>query len=77
MDHTSTLNNLIQLSYSELTHNERSKVQDQIAKSDELGDIYRYITQIKTALDGEICSPNPTSIRIIIEESQRTELEMH
>jgi tellurite resistance protein len=77
MDHTSTLHNLIQLSYSELTQDERSKVLDTITSSEELCETFSQIEQIKTALDTEIYSPNPTSIKIILEESQRSELEMH
>ncbi|MFT5725213.1 MAG: hypothetical protein ACI9JN_002337 [Bacteroidia bacterium] len=77
MDYSSTLNNLIQLSYSELTQNERSTVLNQIAASEDLCDVFSRIEQIKSALDTEIYSPNPTSIKIILEESQSTELEMH
>ena len=77
MDHTSTLNNIIQLSYSELPQSERSKIMDQIITSDELCDVFDQIEQIKSVLDTEICSPNPTSVKIILEESQRSELEMH
>ena len=77
MDYTSTLNNLIQLSYSELAQDERSKVLDQISSSDELCDVFSQIEQIKSALNLEISSPHPTSVQIILEESQRSELEMH
>ncbi|MFT5513071.1 MAG: hypothetical protein ACI8SE_001471 [Bacteroidia bacterium] len=77
MDNTSTLNNLIQLSYSELAQDERSKVLNQISSSDELCDVFSQIEQIKSALNKEIASPHPTSVQIILEESQRTELEMH
>lgn len=77
MDHTSTLHNIIQLSYSELAQKERSMVMDQIISSEELCDVFSQIEQIKNAMDTEIYSPNPTSIQIILEESQRSELEMH
>jgi hypothetical protein len=77
MDYTSTLNNLIQLSYSELSQNDRSMVLDQISSSDELCDIFSQIEHIKSALNTEMSSPNPTSVKIILEESQRSELEMH
>ena len=77
MDYTSTLNNLIQLSYSELTQNERSNVLEQMSSSDELCDAFSQIEQIKSVLNAEIVSPNPTSVKIILEESQRLELEMH
>lgn len=77
MDYTSTLHNLIQLSYSELAQDERSTVMDQITTSDELCDIFSEIEQIKSAMDSEMYSPNPTSVRMVLEESQRSELEMH
>ena len=50
---------------------------DQITTSDELCDIFSEIEQIKSAMDSEMYSPNPTSVRIVLEESQRSELEMH
>ncbi len=77
MDYSSTLNSLIQLSYSELTNNERAIVLDKMSESDELCDTFSQIEQIKSVLDTEIYSPNPTSVKIILEESQRSELEMH
>jgi len=77
MDYSSTLNSIIQLSYSELTNNERSIVLDKMSESDELCDTFSQIEQIKSVLDTEKYSPNPTSVKIILEESQRSELEMH
>ncbi|GEM_PF-3230542 len=77
MDYSSTLNSIIQLSYSELTNNERSVALDKMSESEDLCDTFSQIEQIKTVLDSEMYSPNPTSVKIILEESQRSELEMH
>jgi len=77
MDYSSTLNSLIQLSYSELTHNERSILLDKLSVSEELCDTFSQIDDIKSVLDTETYSPHPTSVKIILEESQRSELEMH
>ncbi len=77
MNNTSTLNQLLQLSYSELSKNEEDTLLNDMMRNEDLCDSYAIIENIKTVLNQEIHSPNPTSIKIILEESQRSELETH
>lgn len=77
MDNSSTHNKLIQFSYGELSMDERSSVLDQLLDSDALCSEFKGIETIKNLLNQEMYSPNPTSVKIILEESQRSELEAH
>ncbi len=77
MDQNSTLNTLIQLSYSELSDSERVKAISEIQNSEDLQDQLGQILEMKALLDQEMHTPNPTSIQIILEESQKNELETY
>lgn len=78
MVNTSTLNKLIQLSYSELPESQHEDLASQVSDSYELSETFAVIEELKTLLDGEMEAPNPTSVKIILEESQRSSaLEMH
>ena len=77
MDKTSTLNNLIAYSYGELPEKQQVETEINLALSDSLREELDVLTQLKAALDQEIKSPNPTSVQIILEESQKNQLETH
>ena len=77
MDQNSTLNTLIKLSYSELSDSERVKAISEVQNSEDLQDQLGHILEMKELLDQEVHAPNPTSIQIILEESQKNELETY
>ncbi|MBO6517962.1 MAG: hypothetical protein JJ975_15595 [Bacteroidia bacterium] len=77
MDNTSTLNNLLKLTYSEATENERLILKNKLINSEDLRREFKHMCDVKSLLDQEFYAPNPTSIQIILEESQKNELETY
>ncbi len=77
MDKTFTLNTLLEFTYSELSDNEQIILKNKLSRSEELRNELHQIREIKSLLDQEIYAPNPTSVQIILEESQKNELETY
>lgn len=77
MDQDFTLNNLIKLTYSEVSESERLNIQGKLENSQDLRNNLSQIEELKVLLDQEMLAPNPTSVQIILEESQKNELETY
>lgn len=77
MDQDFTLNNLIKLTYSEVSESERLNIQCKLENSQDLRNNLSQIEELKVLLDQEMLAPNPTSVQIILEESQKNELETY
>ena len=77
MDGTSTFNKLIAYTYAELPEDQQVSTEIELAFSPEMQAQLEEIELLKSALDTEFASPNPTSVQIILEESQKNQLETH
>lgn len=72
---TITPNHLILLAYNELPPHERTIVINKVKKDKKLLAQYNQLLKDLELLDTVSYSPNPTSIKIVLEESQLSTLE--
>ena len=78
MDQNSTNSLLIQKVYSEISLMDELELDSLIAENQQLNTEFSEILTVKNILNQYEASPNPTSVKLIMEESMRSsELEAH
>ena len=78
MDQNSTNSLLIQKVYSEISLMDELELDCLIAENQQLNTEFSEILTVKNILNQYEASPNPTSVKLIMEESMRSsELEAH
>ena len=78
MDQNSTNSLLIQKVYSEISLMDELELDCLIAENQQLNAEFSEILTVKNILNQYEASPNPTSVKLIMEESMRSsELEAH
>lgn len=77
MQQTSTHDLLLLYAYDELEGKEKAKFEKQLFGNVELVRELEEIQQIQRGLSRRLSAPDPTSVRIVLEESLNSQLEAH
>lgn len=76
MHQTITQEDIIRYAYGEASAEEQLLIQEALASNPELQDFLALLKQSADVLNGIELTPNPTSVRIIMEESQDSSMEI-
>jgi hypothetical protein len=76
MHQTITQEDIIRYTYGETTEQETALIEQALASDEQLQDIYILMQQVADDLNTIKLTPHPTTVRIILEESQDSSLEI-
>lgn len=76
MHQTITQEDIIRYTYGETTEQETALIEQALASDEQLQDIYILMQQVADDLNAIKLTPHPTTVRIILEESQDSSLEI-
>lgn len=77
MQQTSTPDLLLLYAYNELEGKQKSKFEKLLQATPELQQDLDDILRLQRGLNRNMSAPNPTSVRIVLEESLNSQLEAH
>ena len=76
MHQTITQEDIIRYTYGETAEEETMFIEQALASDEQLQDFYILMKQVADDLNAISMSPHPTTVRIILEESQDSSLEI-
>ncbi len=76
MHPTITQNDILRYAYGETTTEETVLIEAALASDEQLQDFYILLKQVGDDLNQKMYAPHPTSVNIIMEESQDSSLEI-
>lgn len=76
MHQTITQEDIIRYTYGETAEEETVLIEQALASNEQLHDFYILMKQVADDLNNMKMTPHPTTVRIILEESQDSSLEI-
>ncbi|MEN9510633.1 MAG: hypothetical protein RLZZ370_452 [Bacteroidota bacterium] len=76
MHQTITQEDVIRYAYGETSAEEQLRIEEALASNPELQDFFALLKQAAVEMNGIRMTPHPTSVRIIMEESQDSSMEI-
>ncbi|MBU6324078.1 MAG: hypothetical protein KJS92_01200 [Bacteroidetes bacterium] len=76
MHQTITQEDIIRYTYGETAEEETVLIEQALASNEQLQDFYILMKQVADDLNNMKMTPHPTTVRIILEESQDSSLEI-
>jgi hypothetical protein len=73
MDKNFTLNRLIQLTYGELTNQERSELLKELVTSFEMNESLQDVLSVQDKLNEDMLEPSATSLQIVLDHSRNNQ----